>query len=266
MPDSSAIIDIQGLSVIRGETTILHDVSWRVDKGQHWVILGANGSGKTSLLQAMTAYLTPSRGKIQIDGQTYGKTDWSKLRQRIGLVSSGISQKVPIDETALNTVLSGPKAQLGYWTRNQEMADDNFARECLERLGVANLADRAWLYLSQGERQRVFIARALMTRPALLILDEPCAGLDPVMREKFMLSIEELIRQPEAPTIILVTHHVEEIMPGFSHTLILRNGQTLAQGVTTDILTSEVLSEAFNSPVQISRANERWALSVIQTG
>ncbi|WP_309396325.1 ABC transporter ATP-binding protein [Cerasicoccus maritimus] len=262
MPDSSAIIDIRDLSVIRGETTILRDVSWRVERGQHWVILGANGSGKTSLLQSLTAYLTPSRGRIEVDGQVYGQSNWPALRQRIGLVSSGIAQKVPLDEPALKTVLSGPSAQLGYWTRNAGTPDVGFARDCLDRMGAAYLAEREWRYLSQGERQRVFIARALMTRPVLLILDEPCAGLDPVMREHFLQAVGNLMQQPSAPTIVLVTHHVEEIIPGFSHTLVIKAGEALAQGPTENVLSSEILSDAFGAAITLSRPDNRWQLKI----
>ncbi|GHC01134.1 ABC transporter ATP-binding protein [Cerasicoccus arenae] len=257
---NDCVINVQGLGVERGETTILHDVNWQVARGEHWAILGANGSGKTSLLQALTAYLTPSCGVIQVDGETYGQTDWSQLRQRIGLVSSGIAQKVPLDEPALKTVLSGPTAQLGYWTREPQATDNAFAHECLARMRCEHLAERNWMYLSQGERQRVFIARALMTRPVLLILDEPCAGLDPVMREMFLKGVAELAQQPNAPTLILVTHHVEEILPVFSHTLILRGGETLAQGPTENILRSDLLSEAFGAPLTVTQTGDRWEL------
>lgn len=257
-----AFINVSSLTVQRGDTTILQDVDWRVERRQHWAILGANGSGKTSLLKALTAYLTPSRGKITINGQTYGQSDWSKLRQRIGLVSSGISQKVPLDEPALKTVLSGPTAQLGYWTRDANATNETLARECLQRMGAAHLAERPWMHLSQGERQRVFIARALMTQPVLLILDEPCAGLDPVMREQFLGSVSSLMAENDAPNIVLVTHHVEEIVPGFTHTLVLKDGRALRQGPTIDVLTGDCLSDAFNARIHIEQRNGRWRLEL----
>lgn len=262
MQSTDCVINVQGLGVDRGETTILRDIRWRVERGQHWAILGANGSGKTSLLMALTAYLTPSRGVIEVDGETYGQSDWSKLRRRIGIVSSGIAQKAPPEETALKTVLSGPVAQLGYWSRFEIEEDAELARQCLARMEVEHLADRAWGLLSQGERQRVFIARALMTEPVLLILDEPCAGLDPAARETFLKGIQELASQDFAPTLVLVTHHVEEIMPCFGHTLVLKGGSVLAKGPTDVVLRGELLSETFGAPIKIEREADRWRMQV----
>jgi len=261
-PDGSPIIQVQGLTVVRGEARILDCLDWRVERGRHWAVLGANGSGKTSLLQALTAYLTPSCGVIEVDGETYGRANWAELRKRVGVVSSGLSQRVPPEETALDTVLSGPAAQLGYWTRDEGGGQDARARDCLATMGAGELAGRSWRFLSQGERQRVFIARALMARPALLFLDEPCAGLDPVMRERFLDSVETMTRAPNAPTVILVTHHVEEIRPVFTHTLVLRKGKILAAGPTETVLTSSVLSAAFEAPVDISRDSGKWTLRV----
>jgi len=262
IPEDDCIIHVQGLGVERGETTILHNINWRVAQSEHWAILGANGSGKTSLLLALTAYLTPSRGVIEVDGETYGQSDWSKLRKRIGLVSSGIAQKAPTGETALETVLSGPTAQLGYWARCELPEEVPRARQCLARMECEHLAERSWGLLSQGERQRVFIARALMTEPVLLILDEPCAGLDPVARETFLKGIQELASQPFAPTLVLVTHHVEEIMPCFGHTLVLKEGGVLAKGPTDIVLRGELLSETFGAPIAIDRVDDRWRMRV----
>lgn len=259
---ADSVINVQGLGVERGETTILRNINWRVERGQHWAILGANGSGKTSLLMALTAYLTPSSGAIEVDGERYGQSDWSKLRKRIGLVSSGIARKAPAEETALKTVLSGASAQLGYWSRCELPEEVEQARECLARMEVEHLADRVWGLLSQGERQRVFIARALMTEPVLLILDEPCAGLDPAARETFLKGIQALSAQPFAPTLVLVTHHVEEIMPCFGQTLVLKDGGVLAKGPTDVVLRGELLSETFGAPIKIDRDADRWRMQV----
>ncbi len=249
-----AILDVSGLRVERGKAVILRKVDWHVEPGQHWAILGANGSGKTSLLAALTAYLTPTAGEIHLLGETYGEANWPELRERVGFVSSTIAQRVPMDELALATVMSGATAQLGYWTRDtkkQRAEKEAKALKCLTRMGGKALAEKPWQILSQGERQKVFIARALMADPALLILDEPCAGLDPVAREKFLESIGKLARGKHAPTLILVTHHVEEIRPEFTHTLILRKGAVLAQGPTSEVLSSENLSKAFGARLSL---------------
>src|SRR6185437_4510636 len=173
------VLEVCALCVRRGRTTILRDVSWRVERGQHWVVLGANGSGKTSLLSALTGYLTPSAGEIAVLGERYGQTDWRELRKRIGLVSSSVRQMMPEDEPALDTVISGKYAMIDFWGRATR-ADRARAMRILRRIECDYLADRPWAFLSQGERQRVLIGRALMARPPVLILDEPCAGLDPV--------------------------------------------------------------------------------------
>lgn len=251
-----SVLAVTDLHVERGDTVILRKVNWRVEPGQHWAILGANGSGKTSLLAALTAYLTPSAGQICLLGETYGKANWPVLRERVGFVSSIIAQRVPNEETALETVMSGSTAQLGYWTRDSRREQENKgekAQICLQRMSAQSLAGKPWKILSQGERQKVFIARALMADPALLILDEPCAGLDPVARQKFLDSISRLAKEKKAPTLIIVTHHVEEIMPAFSHTLILKKGRVLAQGLTEAVLTSTHLSQAFGAPLTLDR-------------
>jgi iron complex transport system ATP-binding protein len=264
MPTSHAsdtLLAVRHLKIRRNTTHILRGVDWTVRPGQHWAILGANGCGKTSLLSAITGYLMPSSGEISLLGNVYGRADWSEVRQQIGIVSSALAHRVPKDETALETVLSGDTGQLGFWTR-EETVDTHKALHCLDKLGVRALADRQWQILSQGERQKVFIARALMADPSLLILDEPCAGMDPVARESFLGSLR-LLAQGEDPTgLILVTHHVEEIFPEITHVLLLRKGKVLQSGAKADVLKSEFLSEAFGAEVKV-RCNRhgRWSLS-----
>lgn len=248
------------LRIERGGTVILRDVNWRVRRGEHWVILGANGSGKTSLLSALTGYLMPTRGEISVLGETYGCSDWRELRKKIGLVSSSIRQMMADDEPALETVASGKYAVIDFWGRVTR-AEKMQARKLLRQVECEYLAGRPWRVLSQGERQRVLIGRALMARPRVLILDEPCAGLDPAAREHFLQFLQRLGGQKNAPTLVLVTHHVEEIMPVFSHLLLLKNGGVLASGEMSATLNSRNLSHAFNARMKLHTAGERYALS-----
>jgi iron complex transport system ATP-binding protein len=255
------ILDLASLRVERGGTVILEDIDWRVERGEHWVILGANGSGKTSLLAALTGYLMPTAGDITLLGQRYGETDWRELRTQVGLVSSSIRQMMADSEPALDTVASGKYAMIDFWGRPRP-ADRRAAQRILKQIECAYLADRPWAYLSQGERQRILIGRALMARPRLLILDEPCAGLDPAAREHFLQFLERLIRRPRAPALVLVTHHVEEIVPLFTHVLVLKEGRVLAANTKTAALTSRVLSQAFSTRVQLRADRQRFSLRV----
>ncbi|MBM3836343.1 MAG: ATP-binding cassette domain-containing protein [Verrucomicrobia bacterium] len=261
-PDrSTTVLAVSDLNIRRGTTSILRNLSWRVKRGEHWVILGANGSGKTSLLSALTAYLTPTAGTIELLGQRYGHANWPELRRKIGLVSSSIRQWMAEDEPALQTVVSGKYAVIDYWGKITA-ADRGRARRILAGIECGYLADRAWGYLSQGERQRVLIGRALMAEPHVLILDEPCAGLDPAAREHFLQFLDRLGRRPRAPTLILVTHHVEEIMPVFSHVLILKEGEVLVGGKKNAVLNSSRLSKAFAAHIRLRQANGRYGMSV----
>jgi iron complex transport system ATP-binding protein len=254
------VIEVAGLRVDR-DALVLDAIDWRVDAGQHWVILGANGSGKTSLLSVLTGYLAPTAGTICVLGETYGRADWRELRTRIGLVSSSIHQLMPPHESALNAVLSGRRAMIGMWGEADE-ADSSRAAEILREVEAGYLSERPWRFLSQGERQRVLIGRALMADPRLLVLDEPCAGLDPVAREHFLAFIERLLGRSGAPTLVLVTHHVEEIVTGFSHVLVLRAGKVLAAGLRESVMTSATLSRAFNAPLRLSANGGRYSLAV----
>lgn len=256
----SVILEVADLSVYRGRTAILRHVSWRVARGEHWAVLGANGSGKTSLLKALTGYLSPTAGSLALLGRRYGTCDWRELRYKIGMVTSAFVASIPPAEPALETVISGKYAQLDLWHRVTR-ADRAGARRGLRAVGLGALAAREWAHLSQGERQRVLIARALMARPRLLILDEPCAGLDPVAREKFLAFIDALARQRGSPTLVLVTHHVEEIVPAFTHALVLRAGAVLAAGPRARVLTSAVLSAAFEAPLRVKRSGARLSLT-----
>ncbi len=254
------IIEVSGL-VVQREIAILRGIDWRVEPGQHWVILGENGSGKTSMLRALTGYLPPTAGTICVLGETYGRTDWRELRKKVGLVSSSVHQMMPEGESALSAVLSGKFAMIGYWGEARDR-DRARAVSILRRIEASKLADRPWVHLSQGERQRVLIGRALMADPRLLILDEPCAGLDPVAREHFLQFLQRLAASRNAPAMVLVTHHVEEIMPAFSHVVVLRQGRVMASGPLPRVLNSRTLSAAFGARVRLARRAGRFSLKV----
>jgi iron complex transport system ATP-binding protein len=254
------VIEVSDL-VVERDVAILRGIDWRVERGQHWVIVGANGSGKTSLLRALTGYFPPTAGTIRVLGKTYGRSDWRELRKKVGLVSSSVHQLMPEGETALAAVVSGKLAMIGQWGEVAD-ADRSTALKILRRIEASSLAERPWLYLSQGERQRVLIGRALMADPRLLILDEPCAGLDPVAREHFLQFLERLARSKSAPAMVLVTHHVEEITAAFSHLIVLKQGQVIAAGPRRTVLNSKTLSAAFDSQVRLTRRAGRYSLAV----
>ena len=258
---STAVLEVEELCIRRGDTTILDQLTWRVQAGEHWVILGANGSGKTSLLSALTGYLSPTAGTIRVLGETFGATDWRELRKRVGLVSSSVRQMMADAEPALTTVISGKYAMIDYWGK-VSAADREEGARILEQVNAAHLAKRPWLVLSQGERQRILIGRAMMARPRLLILDEPCAGLDPVAREHFLAFIQGLAESPHSPALLLVTHHVEEIVPAISHALLLRNGGVVTSGPKPSALTSANLTRTFDAPLRLSRRNSRYAVQL----
>lgn len=255
------ILAVNDLTITRDGTSILQGVSWRVERGENWAVLGANGSGKTSLLSALTGYLTPTAGTVEVFGRWFGTTDWRELRKSIGIVSSSVRQMLPDEEDALHIVISGRHAVINFWGRPEEK-EAAVAMRILEELDCTHLAERPWQVLSQGERQRILIGRALMARPKLLILDEPCAGLDPVAREDFLDRVEALAAKPRGPALVLVTHHIEEITPAFSKVLLLRDGQVLAEGDKREVLTSRLMRLTFGRPVRVTENRKRYAMKV----
>ncbi len=264
MKKAKSIFAVENLRVER-EAIILHDVSWHVEAGQHWVILGANGSGKTSLLSALTGYLVPTSGEVSIGEARFGAADWRDVRTCVGLVSSSLGHRIEPDQTAREVVLSGRHAQVNFWGR-VPVEEGKQAQRILKQVHALHLAERAWRSLSQGERQRILIGRALMANLKMLFLDEPCAGLDPVAREDFLGFLEKLARKPHAPTLVLVTHHVEEIVPLFTHVLLLSRGKVLACGPKKNVLTSAHLGETFGSVVSLRRAGASYRLQVGRQG
>jgi iron complex transport system ATP-binding protein len=256
------ILRVDKLRIERSGTFIIDDVSWRVTPGQHWVILGANGSGKTSLLSALTGYLMPTGGELNLLGETYGKSDWRELRKRIGIVSSSVRQLMADAEPARETVASGKYAMIDFWGTLTD-AEIKQAEKLLRQVECGYLADRLWGVLSQGERQRVLIGRALMAKPRVLILDEPCAGLDPTAREHFLQFIQRLGAQKNSPTLVLVTHHVEEIIPVFNHVLLLKDGRVLKSGKKSTVLNSKNLSAVFGARMKLKTRSQRYTLAFV---
>jgi iron complex transport system ATP-binding protein len=258
---SDAVLEVRNLVIRRGQNPLVKNFSWKVRRREHWVVLGPNGCGKTSLFSALLGYLSPTAGDIFVLGEEYGNSDWPELRKRVGLVSSSLRQMMADTEPAWITVAGGKYAMIDFWGTPKK-ADRIAALRLLREAEVEYLADRPWAVLSQGERQRVLIARALMPRPALLILDEPCAGLDPAAREHFLDFLERLGGKPNAPSLVLVTHHVEEIMPVFTHALVMKAGAKVAEGGFSKILKSRVLSAAFDTPMELRKINGRYSLRV----
>ncbi len=257
----STILEIMGLRVERGNTVILDGIDWTVRKGEHWVILGPNGCGKTSMLKSLTGYLSPSSGSIRVLDQEYGKSDWRELRLHIGIVMSAMQASIPAAEVGLDTVISGKYAQLDLWKKHTR-ADEAEARTFLKSLGVSRLEKREWQFFSQGERQRILIARSLMAHPKLLILDEPCSGLDPVAREEFLHFVNALAKKRKGPALILVTHHVEEIAPAFTHALVLRAGTVYATGAKHKVITTRTLTGAFGARIALTRKAGRYTAAL----
>jgi iron complex transport system ATP-binding protein len=257
------ILAVENLTIHRGEADLVRDVAWSVRPGEHWVILGANGSGKTSLLRALGGYLTPSSGEVHLLGETFGEADWRELRTRLGFVSASVAQLLHDDDTALEIVAGGRRAMAGYWG-TLSSRDRIAARGLLAELDAASLAAKPWQILSQGERQRVLIARALMARPRLLLLDEPCAGLDPVAREHFLAIVQRLGGRDSAVPLVLVTHHVEEILPVFTHALVLRRGRVFAAGAIRKVITARVLAAAFEAPLRLTRRHGRYRIAPLR--
>ncbi|WP_148572287.1 ABC transporter ATP-binding protein [Nocardioides caldifontis] len=253
------VLQFAGVTVRRGEATLLADVDWTVEEDERWVILGPNGAGKTTLVQVASAQLHPSGGVAGVLGEVLGAVDVFELRPRIGLTSAAIAERIPRQERVHDVVVSASYSVIGRWREQYDELDHQRAAELMAELGVGRLADRTFGTLSEGERKRVQIARALMTDPELLILDEPAAGLDLGGREDLVSTLSVLAMDGDAPAIILVSHHVEEIPPGFTHVLMLREGRVTAAGPLEHVMTEENLSATFGMPLVLSHEAGRWS-------
>ncbi|MEW2480981.1 ABC transporter ATP-binding protein [Mycobacterium sp. NPDC051198] len=256
--DPDLLIDFARVSLRRGGNTLVGPITWTVELDERWVVIGPNGAGKTSLLRIAAATEYPSSGTAYVLGERLGRTDMSELRARVGLSSSALSQRIPDDEVVRDLVVSAGYAVLGRWREDYEDVDYAQAIDMLESVGAEHLAERTYGTLSEGERKRVLIARSLMTDPELLLLDEPAAGLDLGGREELVARLTDLAADPDAPAMVLVTHHVEEIPVGFSHALILSEGKAVASGLLTEVLTAENLSKAFGQSIALDVIDGRY--------
>jgi iron complex transport system ATP-binding protein len=256
--DPDLVVSIDGATVVRGTAELLRGVSWRVELDERWVVLGPNGAGKTTLLNLAAARLFPTRGTVRVLGETLGRVDVNELRTRVGLTTVGLHDRIPSDESVLDVVQTAAWGVVGRFRESYHALDTERARELLNQLGAGALADRRYGTLSEGERKRVQIARALMTDPELLLLDEPAAGLDLGGREDLVRRLSTLAADPQSPALVLVTHHVEEIPAGFDRALLLRQGEVVAQGPIHEVLTGENLSAAFEVPLTVSFAFGRF--------
>ncbi|GAB4584210.1 ABC transporter ATP-binding protein [Nocardia sp. NPDC127526] len=257
-PDPDLLIDFNDVTVRRSGHTLVGPVTWQVELDERWVVLGPNGAGKTSLLRMAAAEMYPTSGSANLLGETLGRVDVNELRPRIGLSSAAVASRVPRDEKVGDLVVSAGYAVMGRWRERYDEVDTDRAVDILESLGAEHLSDRAYGTLSEGERKRVLIARALMTDPELLLLDEPAAGLDLGGREELVERLGDLAADPDAPATVLVTHHVEEIPQGFTHGMLLNEGAVVAQGLLEDVLTAENLSEAFRQSITLDRIDGRY--------
>ena len=253
-----AVLQMHGLTVRRGAKVLRGPIDWTVELDERWVVLGANGAGKTTLLQVAAAHLHPSEGVVYILGERLGAVDVFELRPRIGLTSAALAQRIPGHELVGDIVISAGYSVVGRWREAYGRMDRRRAARLLNQLGVPGLADRAFATLSEGERKRVQIARALMADPELLLLDEPAAGMDLGGREDLLRRLTRLARNADAPASVLVTHHVEEIPVGSTHVLLLRDGAVVAAGLIPDVLTDETLSATFGLDVILDRVGGRY--------
>jgi iron complex transport system ATP-binding protein len=253
-----AIVELRDVSVRRAGRTILGPLDWTVRDGERWVVLGPNGSGKTTLLSVASMNLWPTTGTVEVLGERYGRTDARELRRRVGFAGSAIEAAMRPDLTPTTLIMTARHGAFEPWWHVYEDADRDRARQLAERLGLADHLDQAFGTLSAGERRRTSIARALMPDPDVLVLDEPMASLDLAARELLIADLEALSREPKLRALILVSHHLEEIPSGFGHALVLREGRVLAAGLNADVLTDDVLTEAFSTPLTVEGYDGRW--------
>jgi len=255
----NAVLELASVTVKRGQSTLLDSVDWMVEEDERWVILGPNGAGKTTLMQICSAQIHPTSGVVGILGEVVGTVDVFELRPRIGWTSASVADRIPRHELVKDVVVSASYGVVGRWREHYDELDHDRARQLLVEVGAGALLDRTFGTLSEGERKRVQIARALMTDPELLILDEPAAGLDLGGREDLVATLSTLAMDEDAPATILVSHHVEEIPPSFTHALMLREGRAVAAGPLPEVMTERVLSETFGMLLSLQEEDGRYS-------
>lgn len=258
------VLHLDGVSVRRDDTVLLDRVDWQIEPGQHWVVLGPNGSGKSTLLRLAALHLHPSEGSVQVLGETLGRTDTRMLRRRIGYAAAVLADSLRSGIDAADVVMTARYGALEPWWHDYDDADRERARRLLKQVGCGDRADHAFGTLSSGERQRVLLARTLMTDPELLLLDEPTAALDLGGREELVDTLAALAADPDTPPMALVTHHVEEIPPGFTHCLMLAGGRVAAAGSLKKVLTSRALSDCYGLDLRLANEAGRWTVRVAQ--
>ncbi len=254
----SDVLELAGVSLVRGGKTLLDSVDWQVKDGERWVIMGPNGAGKTTLLQIAGARIHPTQGVAGILDEVLGAVDVFELRPRIGLASAALAAQIPEHETVLNVVVTASYGITGRWREQYEKQDARRAFALLDAWGMSTFMNRPFASLSEGERKRVQIARALMTDPELLLLDEPGAGLDLAGREDLITRLTALAQDEESPVMVLVTHHLEEVPPGFTHAMLMRDGAVVASGPIETVFTEEHLSAAFDVPLDVRHQDGRY--------
>ncbi|MDN4479063.1 ABC transporter ATP-binding protein [Demequina sp. SYSU T00039] len=255
----SEVLAFEGVSVRRGDKDILSDVTWTVADEDRWVVLGPNGAGKTTLMSIAAGRLHPTGGTVDVLGERLGRTDLRELHVRVGLSSVALADHIPARETVKNVVMTASQGTMGRWNEDYESLDEDRADALLWAFGMAGFADREFGTLSEGERKRTQVARALMADPELLLLDEPAAGLDLGGREELLLALTELAGDRRSPAIVMVTHHVEEIPVGFTHALLLRDGGVVAAGPIDRTLTAQALSDTFGMPIALAVDGGRYS-------
>ncbi len=259
-----AVAEFHRVVVRRGQAHLLDDVSFVIEEGQRWVVIGPNGAGKTTMLQLLSAQMHPTNGVVELLGEYLGAVDVFELRPRIGLCSAAIAQRIPYQEKVSDVVVSASYGVMGRWREDYDAVDYERADQLMRELRVKQLADRSFGTLSEGERKRVEIARALMADPELLLLDEPGAGLDLAGREILVQTLSDLCDDPYAPTMVLVTHHVEEIPEGITHALMLANGKVHAAGPIDQVLTDDIMTQTFGLPLSVTKSDGRWSARAVR--
>jgi iron complex transport system ATP-binding protein len=254
-----AVLSFEDVIVRREGRNIVDGLTWAVNDDERWVVLGPNGAGKTTILQLADTLIHPTSGTVEILDERLGRTDVFELRPRIGFASAALARRIPAEETVLNAVLTAAYSVLGRWNEQYENIDERRALRVLREWQLEQLADRRFGTLSEGEQKRVQVARAIMTDPELLLLDEPTASLDLGSREVLVGLLSEYAKSPVTPALVMVTHHVEEIPDGFTHVLLLRDGRAVAAGPIAETLTAENLSETFGLPIALSQDGGRFA-------